>query len=311
MKSDAVVAEVFTAEGLALHLHRWFRSGARGTVLIVHGLGEHGGRYDRLAAEFNERGWNVVAHDQRGHGRSGGARGIIHRDDALLDDLARVIDAVRGPCVGPLVLLGHSMGGLIAARYVAESLAALPAPWSRAVDALILSSPALAFDIGIVQRLMLATVGRLAPDLPVDNGLRPEWVSRDPAVVSAYRADPLVHDRITPRLARFIAEGGELVRARAPQWRIATLLLWAGADRCVAPRGSAAFAAAAPAGVVRAEVFDGLAHELFNEPERDQVIACLDDWMRPDTCAAPEGAGSTTAVAEHRCVADRASAATA
>lgn len=267
------------ADGLVLHLHHWPCAAPRGTVLIVHGLGEHGGRYAHVAAALNGWGWSVVAHDHRGHGRSAGPRGRIDRDEALLEDLALVIDTVRARQPGRLLLLGHSMGGLIAARFVAEALQPQPAAWSREVDALVLSSPALAADMNAVQRLLLATLGRLAPDLAVGNGLKPEWVSRDVEVVRAYVADPLVHDRITPRLARFILDGGEFVRSLAPRWRVPTLLMWAGADRCVAPRGSVEFAAAAPAGVVQAQVFEGLAHEIFNEPERAQVIARLGDWL--------------------------------
>ncbi len=267
------------ADGLVLHLHYWPCAAPRGTVLIVHGLGEHAGRYAHVAAALNGWGWSVVAHDHRGHGRSAGPRGRIDRDEALLEDLALVIDTVRAQQPGRLLLLGHSMGGLIAARFVAEALQPQPAAWSREVDALVLSSPALAADMNAVQRLLLATLGRLAPDLAVGNGLKPEWVSRDVEVVRAYVADPLVHDRITPRLARFILDGGEFVRSLAPRWRVPTLLMWAGADRCVAPRGSVEFAAAAPAGVVQAQVFEGLAHEIFNEPERAQVIARLGDWL--------------------------------
>lgn len=268
-----------TADGLVLHLHHWPCADPRGTVLIVHGLGEHAGRHAHVAAALNGWGWNVVAHDHRGHGRSGGARGCIDRDAALLEDLALVIDAARAQHPGRLVLLGHSMGGLIASRFVAEALRPQPAAWSREVDALVLSSPALAADMNAAQKLLLATLGRLAPDLAVGNGLKPEWVSRDAAVVKAYVADRLVHDRITPRLARFILEGGELVRSLAPRWRVPTLLMWAGADRCVAPRGSAEFAAAAPAAVVQAQCFDGLAHEIFNEPERERVMARLGAWI--------------------------------
>ena len=95
----------------------------------------------------------------------------------------------------------------------------------------------------------------------------------------AYVADPLVHDRITPRLARFILDGGALVRRLAPLWRVPTLLLWAGADRCVAPRGSATFAQAAPAGVVEAQDYPALAHEIFHEPEREAVLARLQAWL--------------------------------
>ena len=265
-----------TSNGLALSRRDWPAAGAaRGTVLIVHGLGEHKGRYEQVAATLAAQGWQVVAYDQRGHGRSPGPRGAIPDDEALLRDLAAVIDALRAERGGPLLLLGHSMGGLVAARFVAEGLRSPPAAWARPVEALVLSSPALAADTNAAQKLLLATLGRLAPGLAVNNGLKPEWISRDAAVVAAYVADPLVHERITPRLARFILDGGELVRHLAPLWRVPTLLLWAGADRCVAPRGSAAFAQAAPPGMVQAQVFPALYHEIFNEPERAQVLERL------------------------------------
>ncbi len=218
-------ANLSTDDGLPLFLHDWPHAAPRGTVLIVHGLGEHGGRYAHVAAQLNAWGWRVLAHDHRGHGRSGGERGRIASDDALLRDLSLVIDAARAGSTGPLLLLGHSMGGLIAARFVAEGLQAAPAPWHREVDGLVLSSPALRIGMNGFQKLLLATLGPLAPNLAVANGLEPSWVSRDPAVVAAYVADPLVHDRITPRLTRFIVDGGEFVRGVAPRWRVPTLLM--------------------------------------------------------------------------------------
>lgn len=259
---------------------------ARGTVLIVHGLGEHIGRYERLAGQLNGWGWHAVGHDQRGHGASGGPRGDVPDEGSLLKDLALVIDALRADPVlgaGPLVLLGHSMGGYVAARFVAGGLAAssagqLPA-WFRPVDALVLSSPALDPGMSGFQRLQLAIGVALAPHLAVGNGLKPSWISRDQPTVQAYQADPLVHNRITPTLAKAIVDGGALVRQHAPDWIVPTLLLWAGSDRCVAPSGSAEFAEAAPKSLLRAHCFEPLYHEIFNEPEREQVFARLQAWL--------------------------------
>lgn len=271
----------FTAgDGTRLSRRDWPAGGtARGTVLVVHGLGEHKGRYAPLAQRLAAQGWHVTAYDHRGHGESPGPRGAIPDDEALLRDLGAVVDAARAERRGPLVLLGHSMGGLVASRFVSEGLRSSPAAWSRPVDALVLSSPALQADTSVSQKLQLAVIGRLLPGLAVPNGLQPAWVSRDAAVVAAYVADPLVHDRITPRLARFILEGGERVRRLAPLWRVPTLLMWAGADRCVAARGSEAFARAAPAGIVEAQGFPDLYHEIFNEPEREQVLSRLERWL--------------------------------
>lgn len=274
------LSRLSTPDGLQLHRCDWPADGAaRGTVLIVHGLGEHVGRYDALALRLNAAGWHVAGFDQRGHGQSGGARGALSRSDALLQDLSRVIDANRKERDGPLIMLGHSMGGLTAARFVAEGLQASPAAWHRALDGLVLSSPALDTGMSAAQRALLAVLGPLAPGLAVSNGLKPEWISRDPAVVAAYVADPLVHDRITPRLARYIVDGGAAVLPLAARWTLPTLLLWAGSDRCVAPAGSQAFAEAAPPGVVQSQCFEPLFHEIFNEPEQDTVFAVLESWL--------------------------------
>jgi alpha-beta hydrolase superfamily lysophospholipase len=268
-----------TADGLSLHLRHWPRPGARGQVLIVHGLGEHIDRYDAVARSLQAQGWAVSGYDQRGHGRSEGPRGTIPADDSLCADLAEVVDALRGAGAKRVVLLGHSMGGLVAARFVAEAMSKRPAKWSRKVDALVLSSPALDPGMNAFQKFLLAVLGPLAPGLAVNNGLKPEWISRDPGVVRTYVQDPLVHDRVTPRLVRFIVEGGVRVQSRAARWKLPTLLLWAGADRCVAPAGSANFAAVAPISWVQAQVFPALFHEIFNEPERAEVLARLGDWL--------------------------------
>ena len=273
-----------TRAGLPLHLRHWpTPQRPRGTVLIVHGLGEHGGRYAEVAQALNAAGWCVVAHDHRGHGESGGRRGVIAAADDLLADLAVVIDAVRTVRPGRLVLLGHSLGGLVAGRFVAEGAqpAAQRAPWYREVDALVMSSPALDPGLSLFQQALLAVAGTLAPGLAVGNGLSPDWISRDAATVAAYVADPLVHDRIGARLARFIADEGATVIGRAAAWPLPTLLMWAGADRCVRPAGSARFATAAsvPGSPVSTREWPGLAHEIFNEPERAEVIAALTGWL--------------------------------
>jgi alpha-beta hydrolase superfamily lysophospholipase len=262
------------ADGLRLHLRVWPVARPQGSVLIVHGLGEHIGRYAAVAGQLNQWGWRVVGYDQRGHGLSQGPRGALPHAEALLEDLSRVVIAVRRNAHGPLLLLGHSLGGLIAARFVAGGGA-----WGPPVDALVLSSPALDPGMNAVQKALLAVLGPLAPGLALGNGLKPAWISRDAAVVRAYVDDPLVHDRVTPRLVRFIVDAGVQVRAQAAAWQVPTLLLYAGSDRCVDPGGSRAFAAAAPVAIVARREFAALYHEIFNEPERAQVLAALRSWL--------------------------------
>ncbi len=267
---------VTTPDGVTLVVRRWAAPlpAPRGTILIVHGLGEHSGRYIRVAELLQRRGWEVVGYDHRGHGLSLGRRGAVPHADTLVDDLALVVDRVVRPRVAtgaPLLLLGQSMGGLIASQFVARAV--------RPVEGLILTSPAFAADLTLAQRLQLRIGRGIVPDLPMGNQLAVEALSHDPSVVREYRDDPLVHDRITARLASAILMGGREVRRAAPQWRVPTLLLWAGDDRLVAAAGSDAFAAAAPPSVVRSRRFDALWHEIMNEPAADEVFATLTDWL--------------------------------
>lgn len=274
-----------TPDGLSLHTRHWRAvstagSPAWGTAVLVHGLGEHIGRYEHVAAHLNAQGWDVRGFDHRGHGRSGGRRGDIAASDSLLSDLGAFLREVRGAdAARPLVLIGHSLGGLVAARFVAEGLAVRPAGWHLPVDGLVLSSPAIDPGLSAVQKALLAVGPRLLPHLCVNNGLQPEWVCNDPAVVQAYLKDPLVHDRISGLLGRFIADAGPLVLTRAPAWQVPTLLMWSGQDRCVSPRGSQRLAQALPPALVEARPFERLAHEIFNERERAEVLARLSGWL--------------------------------
>ena len=245
----------------------------RGVVLVVHGLGEHAGRYELPAQRLASWGFEVRSYDQYGHGESGGRRGRLPTPTRLLDDLADIVDStrVRMPPRTPLILLGHSMGGVVAGRFVAEA--------RRRVEGLVLSSPALDPGLNRLQKAMLATLLRVAPNLAVGNGLDPDSISHDPEVVAAYRRDPLVHDRVSPRLGRFIADAAAATVASAPLWKVPTLLMYAGDDRLVNPGGSRAFAAAAPRNVVTARCFDGLFHELFHEPDPEPVYRLLRQWL--------------------------------
>ena len=246
-----------------------------GTVVLVHGLGEHAGRYGEVAAHLHQWGFAVRAYDQQGHGQSHGARGAMLRPGSLQADLCRVIDDTRQhPSLQgtPLILLGHSLGGLVVARTLAEGL--------RPVDAAVLSSPALGAFPNLFQKMLLASLPRVLPHLRVNNGLKTEFLSRDPDVVKAYKADPLVHRRISAGLAAWILENGEKTLVDAAKWEVPTLLLYAGQDRLVNAQASADFARAAPAAVLQAECFESMYHEIFNDLYRAQVFTALKRWLR-------------------------------
>lgn len=276
MSSETTLTTFVASDGDNVVIQDWpLEPGvtARGTVVIVHGLGEHAGRYDHVARQLNSWGFAARGYDQVGHGESGGLPGSLPTDTRLLDDLADIVDSTRARMAPgtPLILLGHSMGGLVAGRFVSLGI--------RPVDALVMSSPALNPGLNAFQKLLVAVLPKLVPNLRVGNGLNASYISHDPAVVAAYQADKLVHDRISARLAQFIAKAGPATVALAPQWKVPTLLMYAGADHLINPQGSRDFAAAAPATVVTTKCFDMLYHEIFNELDATEVFATLRQWL--------------------------------
>lgn len=274
--TESTLSTFVASDGENIAIQDWpltYGRQLRGVVVLVHGLAEHAGRYDHVARRLNDWGFAVRGYDQYGHGESSGVRGGLPNDQRLFDDLADVLDSTRARMDPgtPLILFGHSLGGLVAARFVSLQL--------RPVDALVLSSPALDPGLSAWQKLLLAVLPRVAPDLCVRNGLDARLISHDPAVVRAYQQDRLIHDRISGRLARFIVDAGAATVASAPRWQVPTLLLYAGDDHLVSPAGSRAFVAAAPAGVVSAHCFEGAYHEIFNELEREPVFEQLRQWL--------------------------------
>ena len=279
-----ILSPLTASDGENLALYRWVDEEStkeaarqtqvsRGVVLLVHGLGEHAGRYDAVASILRSWGFDVRSYDQRGHGRSGGKPGTLPDAQALLTDLEDVIDDVRSHCPkGPLILLGHSLGGLVASRLVSLK--------RRPVDGLVLSSPALDAGLGVVQRMLLAVLPAVLPDLTVSNGLKVQFLSHDARVIQAYQSDRLVHNRMSPRLGKFIATAGPAVIDAAASWKVPTLLLYAGDDKLVNAEGSRRFAAAAAkSGCVTAKCFEGFYHEIFNELQPTPVFIALKAWL--------------------------------
>jgi len=277
MTDTSTLSKLSLAPGLQLALRDWPLADAamaKAQVLIVHGLGEHSGRYEHVAQKLHSWGYAVRSFDLWGHGLSDGERGSMRDEHAMLDDLAAVVDHTR-KAMAPgqsLVLLGHSLGGLLVARFVSLRM--------RPIDALVLSSPALDPGLNALQKLLVSTLPGIAPNLRVGNGLQVKYLSHDPAVVAAYQGDPLVHDRICARLALFIAQAGRSVLTTAPQWNTPTLLLFAGQDKLVSPQGSRDFLKLAPGAMVQSLCFDDLYHEIFNEADASAVFAALQQWLQ-------------------------------
>ncbi len=264
---------LLSADGTRLFYREWLVNRPRATVYIVHGLGEHSGRYSHVAARMNALGIAVRAHDHRGHGRSDGPRGALRGKDDLTDDLKLVLDDFARQQGSTPFLLGHSLGGLVAARFAVDGHSAL--------RGLILSSPALAIAMTPPQRLLLAVSSRIAPGLSVPNGLQVAAISHDASVVAAYQADPLVHGRVTPRLVRFMLDSIEIAQQGADHLKIPTLLQVAGSDRLVVPQGSRDFYERLPGGSRTLRWYDDSFHEIYNETSERRARA-LDDlsvWL--------------------------------
>jgi alpha-beta hydrolase superfamily lysophospholipase len=245
----------------------------RGQIVLVHGLGEHMGRYGHVIQHLNGWGFAVRSYDHYGHGKSIGARGCLPSPHRLLDDLAMVLDDTRKnmPAGTPLILLGHSMGGLVAARFVSIKL--------REVDALVLSSPALGAKISGFQKFLLAVMPHIVPNLAIANGLDASKISHDAAVVKDYLADPLVHNKISPRLGKFIFDNSSATIDTAAAWHVPTLLMYAGQDKLVDAAASRRFTELAPKTMLQSTCYENLYHEIFNEVDCSPVFNELRGWL--------------------------------
>ena len=268
--SFPVVRSVDADDGVPLLYRAWEVDEPRGCVRIVHGLGEHGRRYGHLADALHRRGVSVYAADLRGHGVSGGRRGHVRRFDDFLSDFERVREAT--PIAAPVVLLGHSLGGLIALRAVQTGRAG-------PVDALVLSAPALDLeDVPWWRDPAAAVLSRVLPGIHLPNGIDPADLSHDSQAVAAYEQDALVHDRITPRLYREMRRAMREAAAEADRVTLPVLLLAPGADRVT--RVAAALAVAERfGGDVRVRHLPGYFHEPLHERDAAGVVAETVAWI--------------------------------
>ncbi|MFN0091910.1 MAG: lysophospholipase [Acidimicrobiales bacterium] len=261
--------------GLRLLQRRWPEAAppARGSVVIVHGLAEHGGRYEHVATHLNRAGFSVWALDHRGHGGSEGRRGHVERFAQYVADLETLRLHAQAALPGRApVALGHSLGGLIAASHAASH----PGAWAG----LALSAPALGPPPASAALVLAAKVlSRAAPRLGVHT-LDSATVSRDPAVVAAYERDPLVHrGALSARLGVEVLRAVAALRRDAAAVTAPALLLQGEADRLVEPIRARVVFDSFGSSDKTVRCYPGLYHEVFNEPEREAVLGDLVDWL--------------------------------
>jgi len=265
------------AGGQKLFRRAWLPASPDCLIVVVHGFGEHCGRYEALGRWFAQRGAAVHAYDQRGHGRTPGKRGHADSFDLMLDDLEAFIAFVRGQHPGlPLTLLGHSMGGLV--------VTALASGREPDIDLLVTSGAALALspDISRAKLWLAGVFRRLAPRLAMQAGLDLAGLSLDPEVRRRYEVDPLVHGQMTAALAAGMLEAQRTVGDAAARVAVPMLLLHGEADPLCPVSGSRSFhgrlSPETRAGSAL-RVYPELLHEIFNGPEGEAIFEDVWHWL--------------------------------
>ncbi|MEA2001287.1 MAG: alpha/beta hydrolase [Actinomycetota bacterium] len=262
----STTVEIKAKDGLTLLTRRWECEDPQARILLVHGLGEHSGRYEHVGDFLAERRFELFAFDLRGHGASEGIRVDVETFDDYLEDLELVFGEM--PSDLPTVIYGHSMGGLIATSYAVSDR---PQP-----SLYVLSAPALDADVPAALKTTAKVLARLRPGMRLPNSIKAEQLSRDPSVGEKYFADPLVMTKGTARfgsalMGQMATIGDELGRLSVP-----TLVFHGAEDELVPPHASAPLAAVE--GVER-KLFPGLRHETHNEPEQAEVLGFMAQWL--------------------------------
>jgi alpha-beta hydrolase superfamily lysophospholipase len=271
------IAPFRTTDGLTLHTESWPARGTpRGVVVLVHGYGEHLGRYRHVAEYLSARDYAVYALDHRGHGRSDGLRAHVDRFDEFIDDLHGFVLSVRAQQPGkPLFMYGHSMGALISLAYCLQH--------QDQLAGLVISGAPLNADANVSPVLVAlgSVLTQIIPKMPFlsfgeDNSI----LSRDPAVVQAFDTDPLNwKDNMRIRLGTEINRTAGRVRAGLPALKLPVLIMHGDADKMVNPSGSQLAYAQIGSADKTLKLYPGLRHEVHNEPEKLEVLHDVTEWL--------------------------------
>jgi len=271
----SILSHVKAADGTSILVRDWAGDTSLpgrpwASVLLVHGLGEHSGRYEHVGDQMAAAGLDVRAYDHRGNGGSGGRRGHVDRWEQYHDDLGERLVVVRSESGGrPVVLYGHSMGGLVVLGYL---LTERPKP-----DLVVLSSPALDSTLAEWKKSLAPTLSRFVPTLAIPNGVDGRTLSRDPAVAEKVGGDPLAGKSSTTRFGAEALTEQARVRAEYAGLTLPTLVLH-GLDDGLVPAQASEVLGSLPN--VERRTYPGLRHELHNEPEGPAIVAEIIDWIQ-------------------------------
>ena len=264
---------VESAGSVKLQYRAWPHAGAPITFAVVHGLGEHAGRYERFAKGMANHGMGTFAVDLRGHGKSPGQRGHVDSWSQWTDDVLAFVKHVASVVQGEVVPLGHSFGG-------ATLLSAVLAGKLPSSKRFIVSSPALKVKVAVpAWKIKLGTAASsVLPKLALDNEVDPKLLSRRPDVVEAYRTDPLVHSKISSRLYTEWLAATRQILDRAGEIKVPFLILAGTDDGLIDPEGSKELHAKAPS-VSELRLLEGRYHEPFNDSDNEEVFAMISSWL--------------------------------
>lgn len=261
-----------STDGLELYRTTWQPAGlSRAHFVVIHGMGEHAGRYNHMAQILNDAGISVDAVDLRGHGQSGGRRGHTPSLQAYLDDITQLLDSLEGD--QPIFLYGHSLGGLIIIHYAFQH--------QNKLQGLIISAPALErkLEVPLYKLVLGRAMSSIWPSFTQPSGLNPDDLSRVKEVAEAYRADPLVHDKVTARFFTSITDAGPVAIRRASEIHIPVVVIQGGQDHIIAAEASQQFfeqvSSSDKTWIFIPEAF----HETHNEADGDKVIRQIVDWV--------------------------------
>lgn len=266
--------QLSTADRLHLHGRYFLPPGeVKAAIVLLHGMGEHFGRYTHVAEFFRNRGYAVIGMDHRGHGTSAGKRGHTPSFNHLMNDIDLLLKKTTELFPGtPFILYGHSMGGNLAANYVLRK--------QPQIKGLILTGPyfKLGFEPPAWKLAMATFMAKIFPSLSLPTALEQEALSRDLAVVEAYKKDLLVHDRISAAFFTQVHAAGLYAIDHAGELQVKTLAMHGTADRLTSPEGTKTFAKNNPKQIAL-KLWDGFYHEIHNEPDKEQVFHYMEDWI--------------------------------
>ncbi|MBI4367368.1 MAG: lysophospholipase [Deltaproteobacteria bacterium] len=271
---DAQLAFFSPAEGVHLYYEWWMPERPKAVVVVVHGMGDHSGRYGPLIRYFGQRQYGVAIYDQRGHGHSGGPRGHVEHFQDLLGDLAYFVQMLKEHYPGvPLYLVGHGFGGQVALNFVVR--------YAKGLRGLLLSSPNVQLALKVPKwKQWVGRYGhRWFPRIALRHAVDSAMLSHDPDVVERHRRDPLVVRRVSLHGAVEIVRNLELVMALASRIHLPVFFMHAGADAICDPEGTRRFFRRIPVARKQLKIYDEFAHELFNEVRRDEVFRDMEQWM--------------------------------